>query len=173
MWVHRRPGWLTGALSKCFVFYTLGHTAGNWLLYGSQTCTISTIYTACRSAATVAQPVDCIFYETHPTFASLPPTSVHLSIYPSIDPSIHRSIDPSTPPFIHAYSRVCTAICVQRPGSHYVMGGGWELPIQIVTASAATARLAWKVTLAADAASCDCKYRRRSRQHGSQNYRTH
>ena len=37
---------------------------------------------------------------------------------------------PSIHPCIHAYSRPCIAMCIQRPISQYVMGGGWELSTQ-------------------------------------------
>ena len=144
MWMHRRLGWLIGALSKCFVFYTLGHSAGNWLLYGFQTCTISTIYTACRLAATVAQPVDCIFLWNSPNFCSSFLLHLHPSIHPSIDPSIHLSIQPSIhssiPPCIlssmhrHMYTTTWFALCY-----------GWRVGIvhtKCVAASAVAATAA-------------------------------
>ena len=59
------------------------------------------------------------------------PASIHPTINPSIHPSIHSSNHSSIHPLIHpsfyAYTRLCIAICIQRLGSHYVWGGGWEL----------------------------------------------
>ena len=40
-------------------------------------------------------------------------------------------LKPCIHPYIHAYTRLCIAICIQRLGLHYVMGGGWELSIQM------------------------------------------
>ena len=40
-------------------------------------------------------------------------------------------LKPCIHPYIHAYTRLCIAICIQRLGLHYVMGGGWELSKQL------------------------------------------
>ena len=34
---------------------------------------------------------------------------------------------PRLHPYLHSPPRLCLATCKQRPCSHYVMGGGWEL----------------------------------------------